>query len=399
MTGTQARPRVLVSAYACGPGDESEAGAGWAFARAATERHDVWLLTRTRFRPSIEAALAAEPDVAAHLTVHYLDLSPRVLALKKRGIDVYWYYWLWQRALSRRAHVLHAEVGFDVAHHVTFAADWLPCGLRGLDTVPLVWGPVGGATYLPWRMARWVGVRGAIGEALRSVFTRLCRRAWGDPVARRAAIVVTQNAEVAARFAGSRRVVVEPNAAFGPMPATTRVPGAGGHAIFVARLVGWKGAGLAISALAEPLLRHWTLDLYGAGRDEQRLRALADRLGVADRAVFHGHTARADVLQAFTRADVLVFPSLHDSAGWAVGEASAIGCPVVCFDHGGPALLAGPNAHVVPMSRSSVPALAAAVVAAAASPVVYHGRWGRERMVGLVDDWYADAMQVQTGRR
>src|SRR4051794_24051671 len=44
------RLRVLISAYAFGPSDESEASAGWRFALAAAVDHDVWVLTRRRFR-------------------------------------------------------------------------------------------------------------------------------------------------------------------------------------------------------------------------------------------------------------------------------------------------------------------------------------------------------------
>jgi glycosyltransferase involved in cell wall biosynthesis len=36
-------------------------------------------------------------------------------------------------------------------------------------------------------------------------------------------------------------------------------------------------------------------------------------------------------------AGVLVHPALHDEAGLAVAEALAMGTPVVCLDHGGPA--------------------------------------------------------------
>ncbi|WP_375499404.1 glycosyltransferase [uncultured Jatrophihabitans sp.] len=355
-------------------------------------------MTRQRFRAAVDAALSADPALAERLTVTYLDLSPRVTAWKRRGFDVYWYYALWQRRLTRTARQLHAQVGFDVVHHVTFAADWLPCGAARLAGVPLVWGPVGGATYLPVRMARWVGVRGFIGETGRSVFTRICRRLWGDPAAARAEVVITQNAEVAHRFRAARKVVVEPNAALGPMPSSRRQPGSSaGRAIFVARLVAWKGAGLAISALAEPPLREWTLDVYGSGPEDARMRQLAERLGVADRVVFHGHTARAEVLEALAHADVLLFPSLHDSAGWAAAEASAMGCPVVCFDHGGPALLAGPNAHVVAMGGSSVPDLAAAAVRAAGTPVAPYDRWSRGRLPGLVHGWYQDAVSSRSG--
>ena len=65
----QVHPRVLVSAYACGPGDEPEAAAGWAFARAAARSHQVHVITRHRFAPAVAAELARDPELARNLTV------------------------------------------------------------------------------------------------------------------------------------------------------------------------------------------------------------------------------------------------------------------------------------------------------------------------------------------
>ena len=268
--------------------------------------------------------------------------------------------------------------------------------------MPLVWGPVGGATYLPWRMARWVGVRGAVGEAARSVFTRLARRVWGDPVARRAALVVGQNADEARRFA-SATVVVEPNAAI-VTPAPAR-PGRGDGprtAVMVARLVPWKGARLAIEALAQPAAGDWQLVLFGSGADEQRLRRRCAELGLAGRVRFEGHRPRAEVLGAMSEADAMLFPSLHDSAGWAAAEASAAGLPVVCLDVGGPPLLAGPNARVVPVGRTVVRDLAVALAHCLDVPTDPYVRWGPERMAALTESWYARALaagQRDDGRR
>ncbi len=386
------RRRVLISAYACGPIDESEAGAGWAFAVGAAAHHDVWVVTRTRFREAISAALAADPVLSSRMNLVYVDLSPAVLRWKRRGADVYWYYALWQRRLARTAQQLHAEVGFDVAHHVTFANDWLPCGLQRLRGVPLVWGPVGGATYLPLRMARWVGLRGFVGEMGRSILTRFARRVWGDPMARRAALVVAQNAEVAHRFRYARRVLVEPNAALEPTLEAPSPPRQDGkRAVFVGRLVPWKGGRLAIRAMTEPALAGWTLEVYGTGRDAQHLAALASRIGVGERVIFKGHQPRSAVLAAYRGADALLFPSLHDSAGWAVGEASAAGCPVVCLDKGGPPLLAGPNGYVVSIGQNVVADLAAALVRAGRAGGTPYPRWSSQRLATLVRDWYTDA--------
>lgn len=388
------RLRVAISAYAFGPSDESEASAGWTFARAAAQRHDVWVITRRRFQEGIDAALAAEPELAAHLTVHYLELSDRLLALKRGPLDVYWYYALWQRRVAREATSLHERVHFDVAHHLTFASDWLPVGLARLADVPKVWGPVGGATYLPFRLGRWVGPRSVAGELSRAIFTRVLRRIWGDAMARRSAVIAAQNQEVAHRFRYARRVELEANAALEDAPdaiPAARARGGPKRAIFVGRLVGWKGPRLAVAAIAEAVARDWTLEFYGTGRDEQHVRKLAERLGVAERVIFHGHRPRTEVLQAFATADAMLFPSMHDSAGWVAGEASATGCPVVCLDRGGPPLLAGPNAYAVPVRGNVVRALADALVRAGEHRGEPYLRWSAARLPDLLADWYADA--------
>ncbi len=213
----------------------------------------------------------------------------------KRGLaGVYWYYALWQRQLARKARALHAEHHFDLAHHVTFASDWLPCGLRFGPKIPLIWGPVGGATHFPRAMARWVGLRGYLSEAFRDLSTGIMRRIWSDPMARRSNLVVCQNPDVARRFEHLAPVLVEPNAAFREEPASF-VPGSSRdpkRAVFVGRLVGWKGVRLALTCLADPRLADWTLDFYGEGDERGWLEAEIARLGPDQRV--QGRSAPVD---------------------------------------------------------------------------------------------------------
>jgi glycosyltransferase involved in cell wall biosynthesis len=388
---------VLISAYACGPDSGPEAGAGWAFARAAAVDNDVWVITRQRFAEKVGAALADAPHLARNLHPVYLDLSPRVMRWKRRGWDMYWYYALWQRALHRQALDLHREHRFDLVHHVTFANDWLPCGAVGLAGVPLVWGPVGGASRVPAEMRKWLGARGVATEVARETLVAPLRKLWGDRAARSAAVVVAQNQEVADRFGYARRVVVEANAAFeDELPARNRVstPDGGLRAVFVARLIGWKGGRLAIAALARPAASRWHVDFYGEGPELDRLNKQARELGVADRVRFHGLRPRAEVLAAMSESDALLFPSLHDQAGWVAGEASSIGVPVVCFDLGGPPLLAGVNAQIASLDGDPVQNLAEALAAAAERTGIPNNRWSVERLPALVADWYADAMST-----
>jgi glycosyltransferase involved in cell wall biosynthesis len=356
----------------------------------------VHVITRHRFGPAITAELERDPALARALTVEYLDLSERVLALKRRGTDVYWYYMLWQRALARRAAELHRATPFDVGHHVTFANDWLPCGLARVQDLPVVWGPVGGASAVPVQVVRWLGLRGAVTELLRGLLTAPLRAVWGDAAARRASVVVAQNEAVARRFRRARHVVVEPNAALDDdlpgralPPRPESVPGPR-RAVFVGRLLAWKGGRLAIEAIART--PGWDLHVYGTGYERAALERLAARRGVSGRVAFHGHRPRAEVLDAVAGCDAMLFPSMHDQAGWVAAEASALGRPVVCLPLGGVPLLAGPNARPADLAGDVVGHLAARLAETATEPGTPSDRWSTSRLADVVEDLYRKAL-------
>jgi glycosyltransferase involved in cell wall biosynthesis len=206
-------------------------------------------------------------------------------------------------------------------------------------------------------------------------------------------MVVGQNRETAARYGWHPRVVVEQHAAVdlapGPVLAPASLPERRG--VFVARLLPWKGLKVAMKALAEPDGSGWRLDVYGAGPERERSERDARRLGISDRVVFHGLVPRAEVLSALQTADAMVFPSSHESAGWAVAEAISAGCPVVCFDLGGPGAMVGDGEGVkVPASRKAHKAFARAL----SEVEPRHGgsqRWSPARLPALLDGWYAEA--------
>lgn len=401
----QRRRKVLIVGYHAAPGRGPEASAGWAFATAAARDHDVWLITRSIFAPTVQAAMADQPELAAHLHVEFVDLSDRLIRAYKRPRDLYWFYSGWQRAAGRRARELHSAVGFDVGHHVTFANDWLPAGITRVPGLPIVWGPVGGSSKVPLRkVGRWLGARGVVTELARTVGTGVPRRIWGDATARRAGLVIAQNSDVARRFSFARSVITEPNAALTKLDVT-RAPTAGPEpdgapsqkvAVFAGRLVGWKGTRLAIDTIAHERSAGWSLRIFGEGYDRAALERYADRRGVGERVSFLGHQPREQVLEAFASADAFLFPSLHDQAGWVAGEASALGCPVVCLPLGGPALLAHTNAFVASLDGDVVANLADALQRAGRQGGTPHDRWSIDRLPDLVHSWYEQVIHTPT---
>jgi glycosyltransferase involved in cell wall biosynthesis len=201
---------------------------------------------------------------------------------------------------------------------------------------------------------------------IRDIAARL--NPWTRGSIRRARLILAQNEDTRRWLPRGprRRAVVLPNAVLDSRPpGRDRRPGPP-TALFVGRLIAWKGVHLAIRALAE--LPEWRLLVCGTGTQEARLRALAAELGLDDRIDFLGWQERDEVLRLMREsADVLVFPSLHDEAGMVVVEAGASGLPVVCLDRGGPPALGG-LAVPAGSEAQTVRGLAAAIAAAASRP-------------------------------
>ena len=331
--------KILMSAYACEPGKGSEPGAGWAWARAAATEHHVWLLTRHNNRPSIESAMGREPHL--RITPIYIDPPTALTRWKKGQRGVHLYYVLWQLKARRTAKELHQRVGFDVAHHITFAVDWLPAGVVGINGLPAVWGPVGGTAPWPWRFWRWLGVRGFAQETMRSVIVAAGRTIFGNRTARAAQVIVAQNHEVASRYA-SARTVTEPNVALAAPALCERTRNSSGNntALYVGRLLPSKGILLAVKAISSPGAETWQLRVFGEGPALLKAQKLAIKLSIAERVTFEGQRPRNEVLDAYQSADALLFPSMHDAAGWAIAEAVLAGVPFVAIGLCGPKLLA-----------------------------------------------------------
>ncbi|GAB3531972.1 hypothetical protein GCM10027403_03300 [Arthrobacter tecti] len=395
------RKRVLISAYACGPGDGSEPGAGWMFSAAAAQNYEVWVLTRRRFAGAIAAELRSNPALSRYMHVIYLDLPDVLLALKRRHADTYWYYPAWQALAKSKARELAEDLQFDLVHHVTFASDWMPCGMAGaIPGIPFIWGPVGGSTRTPHALYPWLGPQGVAAELIRTACTSALRAMTTRRTASRAALILALNSDVKKRFEGSAPIIVEPNAALGPgaLPTCPGVstPGGRRRALFVGRLVSWKGTRLALAAMDLDGMDNWELHFIGSGSDEDWLQRHVRRLGLEHRVILRGQLAREKVLAEMAGADAMLFPSMHDSAPWAVAEAAAAGLPVVCLNVGGPPELAISTSHAVAPTRSCVQTLANELQRTITLPrPAPTTRWSRNRLPSLVDQWYESVLQAE----
>jgi glycosyltransferase involved in cell wall biosynthesis len=335
------------------PGVGSEPGTGWAWARMLAGIGDVWVLTRPwhdRHDDLLEGWRAApERD---HLHVIEVQMP---WPWKRKHWDPFTApqrveYIAWQLAALRTARRVARRERIDLAWHVTFANVWMGAVVDRIGPRSIL-GPVGGGVGPAWRLLPTMGLRGIAYETARAVartagryLNPLARSAWSH-----ADLILAQNRETARWLPASTRdrtVVFHHVAIDDDLHPEPRAAREGDRvALFAGRLISWKGAALAIEAVAR--LPRWRLSILGDGPDRARLEAHAARLGMADRVTFGGWLDRDEVLARMRLADVFLFPSLHEEGGWVVGEAMALGLPVVAVDRGGPAAM---GATVVPVA-------------------------------------------------
>lgn len=333
--------KVLISAYACLPNEGSEPGVGWNTVKEISNYHQVWVLTRESNRTAIE-------DFCQYNTSHNLTFiycEPHKLFRRLRPAHIPHYY-SWQAGAYSTAKRLHQQVGFDVAHHVTYVRYSTPSFLCALP-IPFVWGPVGGAESMPASFWHDLDAKSRAYEVLRTAAHRVGER---DPftraTARRSAIARATTSETAQRlsFVGAQSIQTysalglsqQELAQLGALPLPDPQPI---RFISIARLLHWKGLHLSLRAFAQANFDHITeYWILGDGSERKTLESLSSDLGIATRVKFFGALSRSETLQQLGNCHVLVHPSLHDSGGLVCLEAMAASRPVICLDTGGPAL-------------------------------------------------------------
>ncbi|MEM0980318.1 MAG: glycosyltransferase family 4 protein [Cyanobacteria bacterium P01_H01_bin.58] len=337
--------KVLISAYSCEPGRGSERGVGWNVAYEVAKRNEVWVLTRPdESREAIEAELAANPVPNLHFVYFTLPFWQDSMRLGQSGAMQIHYY-LWQIQAYFVARKLHQEIGFDIAHHVTFVKYSAPSLLSFLP-IPFVWGPVGGGESAPPKFWQDFSLQARLYEWARDIVRNIGQR---DPLVgmtiRNSAVVRATTDDTAKRLYGMGADAVQIVPEVGlldeeiaelnqyPLPGSQPI-----RFISMGRLLHWKGFHLGVQAFAKANLPDAEYWLVGDGPEMDSLKALAEASGVAGKVKFWGRLPREETLERLGESHVLVHPSLHDSGGWVCIEAMASGRPVICLNLGGPAI-------------------------------------------------------------
>lgn len=347
---------VLMSAYACEPGKGSEPEVGWQWSLHMARFHDVTVITRANNRPAIEAELAQIPQ--PHPTFIYYDLPPLLIRLKRKGMPVALFYFLWQVGvrfvMQKRLHE------FDIIHHVTFNAFrqpgfWWGCGKS------VILGPLGGGQIAPWRLLplfpctfKWELLR-SISVVLNS-YSPLFLLSCGF-----ASSILAANTDTALRipfwWRKKTKILLETGIVPNAFDQKARRLGDSNltKVIWVGRLIEYKAPVFALKAFAlayreNPALR---LTFIGEGPQHPFLQRAINELGLESAVSLIGSVPKKLVQEILAEQDVLLFTSLRDTSGNVLLEAMSMGLPAICFGHHGAAEISSDKTaiRVVPSSR------------------------------------------------
>jgi glycosyltransferase involved in cell wall biosynthesis len=350
--------KILVSAIACCPLFGSESYVGWSAVFALASNHELWVIINNQGKEGVQAAVAkGEVPTNIHFIYHGRSkeefdrtfLTPwhpnRLIGRLANWLN----YLEWNNGLLELARKLHAQIGFDLIHHVTYATWRVGSPLVCLG-VPFVWGPISGGENLPLPFLSMLSAEGAAFELLRkisdmvSTFSPAVRK-----TARLSSHIFAANKETESRavelrgqkIGVSRLLQVffrdETVAKFCADQETKSFEGtlrffAGGM------LEGRKGVALAIRAFSELDADGIPFDyIFGGDGPERRyLISLTKRLGLSGCVHFNDGFYGDAYVTRLKETHIYLMPSLRDGASITLMEAMLAGCVPIVLDAGGP---------------------------------------------------------------
>jgi len=397
MTTTNAKPKVILSAYQCGPGMGSVSQIGWHWYSRLAERVPTTLVTHIRNREALTEAGAPLADSE----IIYIDtewfagplyrfaawLFPKsehaVFLLS--SLDFFVYDGAAYKTLKKRQ---QQGQQWDIVHSVTPVSPNAATRLHKLK-YPLVVGPWNGGIGFPKHFpeimqqdSSWIYPLRKIGK----IFN------WWYRTTKKSAAMLVANQTTLETIPMQHRErcykVLENGvdlSLFNPAPYPELLTDQPIRLVFVGRLVPFKGLPMlfeAMGRLKETLPVQLTI--LGDGPMLAEWQANAIKYGVNEQIHWFGQATPAQVVENINAAHALCLPSVRESGGAVLLEAMACARPILAIAFGGPAEVVEPAVGAVlpPQGRTAVvEALVTALQDMAAHPEAWQQRGlvGRQR--------------------
>ena len=330
--------KIFVSAYACEPGLGSEIGVGWHWVLEMSKHFELWVLTRESNRGTIEPWIAAHPEFNG---IHFLYFDlPKWARFWKKGLrGVRTYYNIWQACTNRIVKRTMRENGIKVFHHLTYGNVLWKVSSYGQKQF-FIWGPVGGLETIPAEYSSHYARKSRLIEWVRRVTVKALPLNFGFKRRCKNADLMLCKTEITRDLVPAKhhsKTVLFTDVAVENF--STHAHSEGKHNdkvefITVGRLDAWRGFDLVIESFARVAKTNANLYLtiVGKGADQQRLKVIAEKLGVQELVTFTGKVAMDEYYRLLASADVVVNASLKEGAVTVSFDSMAMGKPLICLD-------------------------------------------------------------------
>jgi len=333
--------KILVSAYACEPYKGSEPGIGWNFVNEMSKYHEVHVITRSNNQESISKSLSERNP---NLIFHYYDLPKFFLKLKK-GRKLYQpYYYLWQVGMYFKYKNFVNQYGFDIVHHVTFGADWMPSLL--MLTKPFsIFGPVGSEEIyrpifksLPIKLK----LKELIRQWVRIYFYYLDPLRWltvinADLIISHSSKYVRYNYPTFLSYKVRTHLqtglnISEPEYTDMHVPSVST----GKDIVFIiaSEFYAWKGVLIAAEVFARlaHMRNNIKLVILGQGPERQNIINIFDHYRVNHLVTFKGFVSKKVLLQELYQADILLYPAYHHGFPTVILQSMYAFLPIIAME-------------------------------------------------------------------
>ena len=337
MTATD-KIKIFVSAYACEPGRVSEIGVGWHWVLEMSKHFELWVLTRESNRGTIEPWIAAHPEFSG---IHFLYFDlPKWARFWKKGMrGVRTYYNIWQACTNRIVKRTMQENDIKVFHHLTYGNVLWKVSSYGQKQF-FVWGPVGGLETIPAEYSNHYARKSRLIEWVRRAVVKMLPLNIGFKRRCKNADLMLCKTEITRDLIPAKhreRTVLFTDVAVEKQPVITDTgnnPNDKIEFITVGRLDAWRGFDLVIESFARVAKdnKNIHLSIVGKGADKQRLKGIAESLGVQEQVTFTGKVAMDEYYRLLAASDVVVNASLKEGAVTVSFDSMAMGKPLICLD-------------------------------------------------------------------
>jgi glycosyltransferase involved in cell wall biosynthesis len=308
-----------------------------------SKHHQVHVITRANNQTNIESSVDFQNN--SNITFHYYDL-PKVLMFWKKGRRGYQlYYYLWQIFIYFKFRKYINNEGFDIVHHLTFGANWMPSLL--MLTKPItIWGPVGSEdVYKPILKSLPLKVRGKefVRTIVKTFFYYVEPARWLTII--NADIILSHSSRFAhykyPRFIQHK---VREHIQTGINTSEPEYKNINSikkkdkntptRLIIASELISWKGVVLAAEVFSTLAQNRNDIELIilGSGPEKKLMQQVFFKYGVEDVVTFKGHVSKSALMKELYDANILLYPAYHHGLATLILQSMYSYLPIISIE-------------------------------------------------------------------